>query len=39
MRAELSERLHIGEAEFTSILRLVQSQLDLSLGALGAPGT
>jgi RNA polymerase sigma-70 factor, ECF subfamily len=39
MRAELASLLHIGEAEFTSILRLVQSQLDISLGALVEPGT
>jgi RNA polymerase sigma-70 factor (ECF subfamily) len=33
-RAELRRLVHVGEGEFTSILRLVGSQLDLTLGEI-----
>ena len=32
VRAALRSRLKVGEGQFTSILRLVRSQLDVSLG-------
>src|SRR5262249_44356922 len=34
IRAELAERLRVGEDELTSVFRLVRSQLDITLGAL-----
>jgi RNA polymerase sigma-70 factor (ECF subfamily) len=37
VRAELSQRLHLGEGEFTSIVRLVGAHLDVTLGRLAPP--
>jgi RNA polymerase sigma-70 factor (ECF subfamily) len=38
IREELAQRLSVGEGEFTSILQMVRSRLDITLGALEPSG-